>query len=79
MDTRILGLYNYYLERQVNPEGYPHEPKWRVMSSRVDLEGTREIIMRRGRSFLALPQVLETGRRGHIDRESLLVTALPIH
>ena len=49
MDTRILGLYLRYLEKRFDPEGYP-----RVMWRRVDLEGAREIITRRGRAFLAL-------------------------
>ena len=49
------------------------------MWSRVDLEGAREILTRRGRAFLALAASLETGQRGHIFRESLLVTAFLIH
>ena len=49
LDTRILILYNCYLERRVDPEGYP-----RVIWRRVDLEGAREIITRRGRALLAL-------------------------
>ena len=48
---------------------------WKVMWRRVDLEGAREIITRRGRAFLALAASLRDGQRGHIFRESLLVTA----
>ena len=46
MDTLTLQLL---LGKRVDPEGYP-----RVMWRRVDLEGAREIITRRGRAFLAL-------------------------
>ena len=45
-----------------------------MMCSRVDLEGAREIIMRRGRAlaFAASPR---DGAMGSHVRESLLVTA----
>ena len=41
------------------PEGYP-----RVMWSRVDLEGAREITTRRGRAFLALAASPRDGATG---------------
>ena len=47
----------------------------RVMWSRVDLEGAREINTRRGRAFLALAISPRDGATGSHDRESLLVTA----
>ena len=59
LDTRILGLYHCYLERRVDPEGYP-----RVMWSRVDLEGAREILTKRGRAFLALAASSRDGSTG---------------
>jgi hypothetical protein len=64
MDTRILGLYNCYLESWVNPEGYPSEHKMRVMWRRVDVEGAREVITRRGRAFLALAASPRDGATG---------------
>ena len=51
--------YNCYLERRVDPEGYP-----RVMWRRVDLEGARKIITRRGRGFLALAASTRDGAMG---------------
>ena len=54
-----IGLYNCYLERRVDPEGYP-----RVMWRRVDLEGACEIITRRGWAFLALAASPRDGATG---------------
>ena len=68
-DTWTLQLL---LERRVDPEGYP-----RVMWRRVDLEGAREIITRHGGAFLALAATPRDGQRGHIFRESLVVTVRP--
>ena len=55
-DTWTLQLL---LGKRVDPEGYP-----RVMWRRVDLEGAREIITRRGRAFLALAARLRDGAMG---------------
>ena len=54
-DTWTLPL----LLRRVDPKGYP-----RVMWRRVDLEGAREIITRRGRAFLALAASPRDGATG---------------
>ena len=56
---RYIGLYNCYLEGRVDPEGY-----LRVMWRRVDLEGAREILTRRGRAFLALAASPRDGATG---------------
>ena len=55
----VTWTYNCYLERRVDPEGYP-----RMMWSRVDLEGAREIITRHGQAFLALAASPQDGATG---------------
>ena len=62
--TMILRVRRNFFEitmfpNRVDPEGYP-----RVMWRRVDLEGAREIITRRGRAFLALAASPRDGATG---------------
>ena len=53
---------------------------WKVMWRRVDLEGPREIITRRGRAFLALAASTRDGTTGsHLSCVSACYRAFLIH
>ena len=57
--TVTLALLETFFRSRVGLEGYP-----RVMWRRVDLDGAREIITRRGQAFLALAASPRDGATG---------------
>ena len=67
LDTRLLWLHDFTLTmllKTSRPSWVPARAYLRVMRSRVDLEGAREIITRRGRAFLALVASPRDGATG---------------